>query len=291
MNNGLNGMASPTPCAPTVMDQNNLVFNTDHVVREYRRNAVLNGGFLDAGERSALLEAAPTVRNQPILDVGVGTGRTTPLLQLLSDDYLAVDYAPEMVAAFCTHHPGVRCECQDARDLHRYPDASFGLIVFSNNAIDAVSHDDRLVILREFRRLLKPDGRVIFSTLNMRGPTCGEHPMQLTRPTRPLKLDAKERIRSLGKRALNPKSFARAVRGWQRNHRLAVDHETWAVGPMAAHDYQLMVHFTTLVDLFDLAEQAGLRILTIYTESGVPITCDQEEYGVDNFNVVAAQSN
>jgi SAM-dependent methyltransferase len=275
---------------PVAGDQNGQVFNTEHVVRQYRRDAVLNGCFLDAGERSALLEVAPTVRGRPILDVGVGTGRTTPLLQLLSDDYLAVDYAPEMVATFVEHHPGVRCECRDARDLSAYPDNSFGLIYFSNNAIDAVSHDDRSVVLREFRRLLAPGGRVVFSTLNMYGPTRGEHPMQLTRPTQPLRLDARVRIKSIGRRVLDPMSFVRAIQGWRRHRKLAVDHQTWAVGPIAAHDYQLMVHFTTLTDLFDLVEHSGLQVLSIYSETGARISREHDAYGIDDFNVVATHA-
>lgn len=277
--------------ADPMFERNNRVFNSGYVVREYHRTTVLNHGFLDAGECSALLRVAPTVRGRPILDVGVGTGRTTPLLRLLSDDYLAVDYAPDMVAAFARHNPDVPCECHDARDLRRYPDHSFGLIMFSNNAIDAVSHDDRVSILREFARLLQTDGRVVFSTLHMYGPSHGEHPLQLRRPTRPLRPDVRQRVRSIGRRVLEPLSLVRAIRGWLVHRRLAVAHQHWAVGPLAAHDYQLMVHFTTLDDLVDVVERAGLRIDALYTEEGATVTGGQALRGIDSFNVVASPAH
>ena len=43
----------------------------------------------------------------------------------------------------------IRLELGDARDLSQVANASFGLVVFSLNGIDAVSHCDRLQILQE----------------------------------------------------------------------------------------------------------------------------------------------
>ena len=39
-------------------------------------------------------------------------------------------------------------QVDDARTLTCQPDGRFGLILFSNNGIDAVSHDDRALVLR-----------------------------------------------------------------------------------------------------------------------------------------------
>jgi hypothetical protein len=48
------------------------------------------GGFLDLGEQVVLEIVANDVRGKPLLDLGVGRGRTVPLLHLLYEDYLGM---------------------------------------------------------------------------------------------------------------------------------------------------------------------------------------------------------
>jgi SAM-dependent methyltransferase len=55
-------------------------------------------GWLEPGEQVAIEYVAPFVRDTPILDIGVGGGRTAPLLAALSADYRGIDYLAEMVA-------------------------------------------------------------------------------------------------------------------------------------------------------------------------------------------------
>src|ERR1700682_1060613 len=76
-------------------------------------------GFVDAGERTAYARIAELARDQPILDLGVGAGRTIPMLQSLSRDYVAIDYTPAMVERARQRFPGVDIQLGDARDLSR----------------------------------------------------------------------------------------------------------------------------------------------------------------------------
>jgi SAM-dependent methyltransferase len=46
-------------------------------------------------EVRALEKVRDWVRGRPIMDIGVGTGRTTPYLLDLSPDYVGIDYSPE----------------------------------------------------------------------------------------------------------------------------------------------------------------------------------------------------
>src|SRR5271165_2125911 len=59
------------------------------------------GGWIDAGERTVLMSLADEVRGEPILDLGVGGGRTTDFFRLLTttDRYVGVDWSSAMVAA------------------------------------------------------------------------------------------------------------------------------------------------------------------------------------------------
>jgi ubiquinone/menaquinone biosynthesis C-methylase UbiE len=50
--------------------------------------------------------------------------------------------------------------------MRRFKSASFDFAMFALNGLDYVSHDDRLTILREVHRLLKPGGRFLFSSHN-----------------------------------------------------------------------------------------------------------------------------
>src|SRR5678815_4257289 len=71
--------------------------------------------FTDVGERVALELVRGEVRAKPILDLGVGTGRTIPILAPLTNEYVAVDYLPEMVEACRERFPHVSVELGDAR--------------------------------------------------------------------------------------------------------------------------------------------------------------------------------
>ena len=53
------------------------------------------------------------------------------------------------------------------RHLSAFEDAYFDFVLFSFNGIDSVEHRERLVILREIRRVLKEGGYFGFSTLNL----------------------------------------------------------------------------------------------------------------------------
>ena len=55
----------------------------------------------------------------------------------------------------------------DVRNLEIFKDNSFDFILFSFNGIDYISHDERLKVLEEIRRILKPEGYFCFSTHNL----------------------------------------------------------------------------------------------------------------------------
>src|SRR5688500_10454126 len=123
--------------------RNKAVWGQRRSVAEYAARE----GFVDEGERVLFGEVEPLVRGQPILDLGVGAGRTVPLLSPLASRYVALDYAPEMVDTCRARFPAIDVRVGDARDPSMFAGESFGLVAFSYNGIDAIDHEGRARVL------------------------------------------------------------------------------------------------------------------------------------------------
>ena len=121
---------------------------------------------LNRAEAVALLKYQATFAGQDVLDIGVGTGRTTIYLAPLARRYEAIDYSPVMVARARENFPQISVRLGDMRDLSDFDDASFDFVFGSNCVLDAVSHSDRVKALCEMRRVLRPGGTLIFSSHN-----------------------------------------------------------------------------------------------------------------------------
>lgn len=117
-------------------------------------------------EKAILDHIENDFKNKAILDVGIGTGRTTRHLLNISKNYIGIDYSHTMVCVARQAFPGVRLLQMDARDLSKFANGQFDLIWFSFNGIDCACHDDRLKILREIHRVLHNDGVFVFSAHN-----------------------------------------------------------------------------------------------------------------------------
>ena len=94
-------------------------------------------------------------RRPRILDVGCGTGANLMLLSQFGDTE-GVDVSPDALE-FCRQRGLNNVRLGEAEKLP-YEDARFDLVT----ALDVVEHiDDDVAGLREFRRVLKPDGRIL----------------------------------------------------------------------------------------------------------------------------------
>jgi len=104
-----------------------------------------------------------------ILDLGVGGGRTTAYLSSIAARYVGVDYASEMVAACRKKFPQLEFETENASDLSRFATSSFDAVVMAFNGMDyVIPNEARFRALHEIRRVLKPEGILIFSSHNPR---------------------------------------------------------------------------------------------------------------------------
>jgi SAM-dependent methyltransferase len=243
------------------------------------------GAFTDQGERAGYDYVAERVRGRPILDLGVGTGRTIEAFRALSSDYVGLDYLPTMVEASRRRHPDARVELGDARSLAEQPSNRYALVNFSFNGIDAVSPADRKLVLLAVHRVLAPGGLFFFSTLNLDGPAYRKRPWQLDiEPTlHPARL-ALRLGRTLFRASIDLYNWMRIRDGGERG-------PGFAVAPLSAHNYRVLVHYTTLDrQLAELAE-AGFAESPIVFDSiaGRRVDTHDDMSGFGWFHFVATR--
>lgn len=123
---------------------------------------------LHKAEEVIISHLADKLRDQPVLDIGVGQGRTTPYLRALSGRYVGIDYSANMLNACRAKYPDAALLLCDGRRLS-FGDETFEVIYFCWNAIDDLDHEDRMLILGEVYRVLRKGGVFFFSSHNLGG--------------------------------------------------------------------------------------------------------------------------
>lgn len=213
---------------------------------------------------SQYYSVADSVRGAPILDIGVGGGRTAPLMHEISSNYCGIDFAPAMVAR--RRFPGFDFREMDARRME-FNDATFTLATFSYNGIDSVDLEGRHAIMHEVHRVLRPGGYFVFSTLNRNGSEwlphwpnwdvyhgAGVRPLPLLRSTAKLVLSGANRLR------------------WSRYRQ---DYGEAAIGSLAAHDFSLVTMFTTPAATHRQLQEAGFVVEAMFDPDGHALPPDE----------------
>jgi SAM-dependent methyltransferase len=148
------------------MLRNKAVYEVPAVAADYAQRSQLQ-----APEETILRVMLPTLSHARMLDLGVGGGRTTVHFANRVREYVGADYSENMILEcrnrFAGSPPHISFTVCDARSMDLFDAASFDFILFSYNGIDYVSHEDRLQVFKEIRRVGKPGGSLCFSTHNL----------------------------------------------------------------------------------------------------------------------------
>jgi len=198
--------------------------------------------WIDPGEKAAFDWIGDECRNQPLLDIGIGAGRTIPPMMQISADYTGIDYTARLLGHARARYPDVTLHHMDARDMSALPPDHYALTSFSCNGIDCVGYEDRLRILKEMFRVTRPGGLILFSSHNRDGPGFRESVSKL-----------------MPRFTLNPLRYgwriARALRAlplasynYIRHARFHRDYDGYSIKTAAAHFFGILIVYTTLAE-------------------------------------------
>jgi SAM-dependent methyltransferase len=230
----------------------------------YSKAAYVEGsyeaGSLFAPEREILTRLGKTLAGAPVLDVGVGSGRTTGAMLGLSRDYVGIDYSEVLVRRSRARHPGVRFETCDARSLSMFGDGTFAFALFSFNGIDYVAEPDRRRILAEIRRVLRPGGLLAFSAHNRDHPTPSPYAWATTARRGSALGEAKRLYR-----------YARGIWNHGRLSRFARTEETYDLRIDEAANFSMVTYYIRREDQEDQLRALGFEPLAVLATDGTEV--------------------
>lgn len=231
------------------------VYHSPGVEREYQVST------LTQVEALALLRHKEAFAERDVLDVGVGTGRTSNYLAPLARRYEGIDYSPVMVEHLKTHRPMLSVRLADMRDLSAFGDASFDFMLASNNVIDAVNEEGRERTLREAARVLRPGGMLMLSSHNRQ--LAGA--LSAPRPAR---------SRNVARQALHLSRWVRDIVNYTRFAPAREVHADHALLTDEGHHHACLHYYVTQEYERRQLHENGFEVLEVLDERGVVLPPD-----------------
>ena len=231
----------------TTINQRN--YDNPALVREYLTTT------LRPAEVMMFVKYQAELANRRILEIGCGAGRVTTYLTRWTQDLTAIDFSGPMIEYCARTFPRATCLLCDARDLTRFGDASFEVVLFTFNGIDTLGHLSRIKVLDGVHRVLSSGGLFIFSSHNRRYRQARLGPrVRLTR--NPFTL------------ASRLAQFARATMNRRARKPLEREETEYALVNDNAHDYSMLHYYIDREAQQRQLAQGRFELLEVYGEDG-----------------------
>lgn len=227
---------------------NKSVYESEDIVSVYA-----NETGLQLAEETIINQLRGKLSNMKVLDIGIGTGRTTACLVDYAKDYVGIDYSENMIK-FCekrfeSFHANLSFKVCDVRSMDIFEDNIFDFVLFSYNGIDYIPYRDRAKALKEIQRVCKPGGFFSFSTHNF---SYVDHLMRFTICKNPL------RFMRLIVRYMHSQYIV-----WQRNSNKGVK---YAIIRDGGEDFRLKTCYVDPLEQVKKLEGIGFQNIRIFSE-------------------------
>ena len=239
-------MANPSPTLD-VTGHNARIFSDPKLADFYARHG------LQPAEARFRERHGSAWQDKALLDLGVGSGRTTRFFLGETKRYVGIDISEPMLAAARAAFPDATFLKMDLRDIADLGRAGFDCVLGPFAILSAFSHAERLKILADLHALLTPGGLFYFSAHNRQWWRAGKSPLaNFGWPPR----------RMAG--AVNPLNWLNYLR-LRHLRREAVDH---AVFNDLAHHWQAVFYYIDRAAQQRQLEAAGFTLLETYGDDG-----------------------
>lgn len=112
-----------------------------------------------------LVAAGEPLAGKYVLDAGAGTGNLALLLKSRGARVLAADFSPEALEIYKQKDAFAETMVVDLTKPLPFGDEMFDE-VFTNNVVYNIPRQNRPALMAEFRRVLKPEGRIVISNVH-----------------------------------------------------------------------------------------------------------------------------
>ena len=146
------------------MEYNKIIYEKKEVVSIFEN--FIKRGLLKM-EKEFINDYPNIIKCSNFLDIGIGCGRTTSVFSKIVKNYVGTDYSNNMIKNAKILFPDLNLKVCDAKNMSIFDDNHFDIIMFSFNGIDNNNHEDRLLILNEINRILKPNGLFFLNSHNL----------------------------------------------------------------------------------------------------------------------------
>lgn len=235
-----------------VQASNQKTYFSSSVLHSYREFRLMRA------EALALLKYQPYFADKNILDIGIGTGRTTVYLAPMAKEYVGIDFSPTFIDFVNKTMPHVTAKLGDMRDLGDYKSERFDFVLGSFNVLDVVTHEDRIKTLGEVHRVLKPGGLFIFSSHNYALASMGSGPT-LERSIDPAR--AAVRFVRWARRVRN-------YRNWKKHWVITAD---YAIITDPGHDFAALHYYINHDTQRRQLAASGFSTLDVFDIDGDPL--------------------
>jgi SAM-dependent methyltransferase len=198
-----------------------------------------------------------------VLDIGVGTGRTSKYIAPYCKRYIGIELNQDMLDLFSEKLPQIELVHCDMREFYKLNKDKFDFVFGPYSAFDSLNHADRVKMFHDIHGMMQPNGMFVFATHNLNWSGVGSTP-QLERARDPVRLFK------------NFLAHRKCVKNHQRMKPLEEHHSTYAILNDISHEWLALLYYITREQQTKQLNETGFEVLEVYDRDGILLAQDSD---------------